>query len=317
MANICAVDLLAAAKELGMTKEQADQLVSDIESLAKDRQKNLQESELESLNNAVSEIVKEQEEIIKIQERQLKINLLKEKEINNFVEGFDDKVQGWEAYLGGIRENVEKGRVSVDLHQKTRINQIMDDLSIELTKRDVSIEQFYDRANELNFAKEMATEGSTGDLVAKNTANAVRATYDKLRKMLNKAGAFIGDFPDYLSRQFHDSEKLLKTSGNFLEERANRVKAKEESKLTGVPVDKIMREKAYTKWRDFTLPLLDQLKTFRGVANVDKFMRSFNASVVTGTHFKPQGATEAPGLSVFTRPKNLADILSAKKIMHR
>lgn len=75
----------------------------------------------------------------------------------------------------------------------------------------------------------------------------------------NKAGAYVGKLPGYITRQSHDMYKI--------------------------------RGAGYESWRDFILPRLDE-STFEGVTNRDEYLRNVYTNLASGTHLTYKPASE-------------------------
>lgn len=75
----------------------------------------------------------------------------------------------------------------------------------------------------------------------------------------NRAGAWVGKLPGYITRQSHDMYKI--------------------------------RGAGYEEWRDFILPRLDD-STFEGITNRDEYLQNVYTNLASGTHLTHRPASE-------------------------
>lgn len=116
-----------------------------------------------------------------------------------------------------------------------------------------------------------ATLEPTRDRGAEIAALVFRAGQNRVRKLQNDAGAWIGELPGYIARQMHDR---LKVSGGFWNDMAAGARR---GKMSWTAARLQAARLAFRVWHDFIRPLLDDDLTF-GDLRVDDLPSMENAA---------------------------------------
>jgi hypothetical protein len=138
------------------------------------------------------------------------------------------------------------------------------------------------------------------DKDARSLAAIIYKYQEMYRIAANHAGAYIKRLADYITHQNHDMLKVrdaMKVLG-----KVNKLR----------PTFKYNEEGNYRAWRDFVMPLLDQVKTFGSHADPEKWLRHFWQNIATGEHLQA-GTTTSTG---FIADGSLANRLSAPRLLH-
>lgn len=112
-------------------------------------------------------------------------------------------------------------------------------------------------------------------------AGIIRKWQEVARQDSNKAGAWIGEADDYITRQSHDMFKI--------------------------------RGDTFENWRDFIFPLLDEQTTFKNTKSADDFLRGVYDNLATGNHLRND---QADWLSGFKGSSNIAKKASQNRVLH-
>jgi hypothetical protein len=196
---------------------------------------------------------------------------------------------GLEAKLVGVNTPFAGARLSVDAEGKALLRDLVDGFSIELDKAG-HFEAFrsgvYDRQIAVELAelnrREGGQPGVTGSRIAREIAEIVQRFQKRNVDAQNAAGAWIGSYDGYIVRTSHDGER--------------------------------MRRAGYETWRDQILPRLDA-RTFDGIQDRDKFLRSVYTALVSRVHLTAEGAHGFKD-PAFVGPGNLAKRLSQGRQLH-
>lgn len=167
----------------------------------------------------------------------------------------------------GINKPIKGGRRSVDARQKEALGRIAGTAVAEMRKAGVlKFFQNADDAMESLIGREMeqfsttgGKPGVTGNAEARQIAEILYKTNEAARVMQNDAGAYIAKREGFTATQTHDMVRL--------------------------------RRAGYDKWKQDILPLLaDDL--FDEVDDPEAFLKGAYDGLVTGRHFKVDGAGE-------------------------
>ena len=197
-------------------------------------------------------------------------------------------LMGIEAKLAGINSPMNRGRLSVDAQGRALERDYIVGLGVELQKQGL-VKAFRDATIEREWARELAElnkpdgkPGLTNVPAARQVAEIVRAFQKLAVDDLNGAGAWIGEYDGYIARQSHDPDMI--------------------------------RRAGFDKWRDDIAPRLDE-RTFEGIEDRDKFLRSVHDALVTGVHMTVDGAQGFKD-PAFKGPANLAERFSQARLLH-
>lgn len=139
------------------------------------------------------------------------------------------------------------------------------------------------------------------DRDAREFADIIFKYQELYRTAANHAGAFIKKLSDYVTHQSHDMFSV-RSAAETLSPAGRRL-------TPHLPYDE---DGHFTAWKDFVLPLIDAARTFAGVEDQDKWLRSFWRSVATGEHLT-SGTSSNSG---FIADGSLAKRLSEPRILH-
>lgn len=270
-------------------------------------------TEYKATKQATKEFSDRAKEIGRNRTRQQLINITKYHAAKKFIFSFADPHRGYKSFLGGVEGSKIKGsKKSIDsfikdveskligTFQKELVNQNLDDAYRDLNNHEDIFEEFY-------------KPGTTKNKEATAIAKIMKQTLGMGRSMLNKRGAAIADLPEYVGRQFHAPDRMLRLSDDWVKE----IKLlRSIKKLSKDRADRIARVKnfSYEKWRNFSLPLLDQERTFKG-ADPEEFMRRAYDNIVDGRYDTNKGG-HFEGDFKFTGPGNLAKKISQRRVFH-
>lgn len=219
----------------------------------------------------------------KIEARNKALNSLARRNIDQFVNGFDDRVLGFEALLVGIndvkmgsRRSVANVQTSLQEGYISGLVADMEDLGRPAFDAFVSGEMDLDIARALwAIDIDQNFKGMNKDAV--EVAQVLSKWQEKTRIDGNEAGAYIKKLPGYIARQSHDMDKI--------------------------------RSAGFNDWRNTIEPMLDP-RTFAGVDDREAFLLSVYDGLSTGLHF---GNGTVPGLK---GTKNIAKSASQERTLH-
>lgn len=190
--------------------------------------------------------------------------------INTPVRGGQMSAQG---DMTTISERMFLGRIDQEL-EKAKL--------VSIFKRGDLEQQWVDELSELNKGAQ-GKPGISGSPQAQKIAEILHRYQSLSKQMLNKEGAWIGDYFGYISRTAHDKDKIWKAG--------------------------------FDQWvRDLTVPGFNLTRTLEGIEKPQEFFRSVWNDLVTGVHLREdfQGFKDP----AFKGPGNLAKRLSQSKSLH-
>lgn len=130
----------------------------------------------------------------------------------------------------------------------------------------------------------------SGNAEAAQIAKVLVTIQSDLRTQLNDLGANIGEIDDWITRMFHDTEKMARAANG--------------SKLIG---------DHRVAWREYIKPRLDLKRTFPNINNtreIDRILDNIFDSFMSGDHMKHDGAGSVFGT------KNVTNRLNAARVLH-
>lgn len=200
---------------------------------------------------------------------------------------------GLYAKIAGVQGNIEGARVSAAAAQKSMQEGLLGRFLIRMQKVDkVALATLKTTTRDLDVIKEILKPGSVDDPIIQGIAKATTDSFNESNKLLNSVGANEGKVSSYLGRQIHNVDSMLSPTGTLRADMALRRKAIFDRTIKDIP--SYLRDTAYKRWRNFTLPLLNRTMTFRG-ADVGKVMRGVFDDMVSGYHmhsFSPEDINE-------------------------
>ncbi|CAB4136942.1 structural protein [uncultured Caudovirales phage] len=290
----CVALTIKAARDL-LSKTEVTQLVKELTNTVKRKEAAGQLANLEEeMAKLARDMADESVFASKIEKRNRLVNMMVERNADQYVQRFVDKGlryhEGFEAILVGTNKVVAGARLSAEARQKEYSRRLLGTLMSALKQRNV-LEFFTDpRAGiERNVAVELfemdkpkGRPGITDDPVARKVAEAIALAQEEARRLTNLAGANIRKMPGYIVRQVHDPRAMTKAG--------------------------------YEEWKRFVLPLLDVRKTFSGM-DAESGLQVAYRHLTTGRDMFLADQLE-PGETGFTGPGNLAKRLSEARVLH-
>jgi hypothetical protein len=280
-----------------------------------------------AIDQATKEITDQIKNEGNVQTRGRLINLTRYKAASDFIGKFKDPGRGLQAFLSGVEGSKVKGaKASIDSWQQTMGRQLNAKLIEELNKRG-AYEAFHDSNNYRDVFREIYDPGVTGNKEAVAIKDAIKESYRVGRNHLNAFGGAIGELPEYIGKQIHSPEKMLRLSDNLVEhiKGMQRIGGNLVENVKGIINRESIRQiaadrkaahmkAAFEKWSNYILPRLDNARTFEGKDPME-FLRTAFDSIVTGKYDTLRGG-DFSGDFKFTGPGNLAKKLSQRRIFH-
>lgn len=308
MATYCTRLITEASKGL-MNESEVKSLLDQLKELAnKEARQKL--SGLDDALDSVSQQLIDSRTMMKInKEREILNNLIVKNKIDNHLSGFKNKVDGLVAYEAGIQSNIKNSRYSTSGLSKYTIDNLLGKVITKFKENGNLMDTFKDPNNEISLGKAAYGEKVESNRV-KMAMDILQETMNDARKMCNSVGGSIGSLKEYLGRQIHNPEKMLRTNDSFLERTKLRVNTWMKYKNDpnrAIKVNEELQEIAYKKWSNEMLRGLDLERSFNTTdpVEIDKIFRSFfnwgvkgfkDADIVkegldTIYNFKPFGST--------------------------
>ena len=289
----CIKAIVDSQKDGGITAEQAEEILSAIDTIAADKKLNKFDEIDVAVKDKVNAIAAKIREAALIEKRNALLNLKVRKIAMNQIRQFGNSAEGFSAYLTGSVKSKPGSKLSVDARIKALTAEYLGRLIHDLEKEDL-MEVFSSGKLDDEIVRELwAMPGSgkpiTNSIEAHKVAKIINRYQTELVGRQNRAGAWINLAPGYVVRQTHDMAKI-------------RAMPKEE-------------------WVQFVLERVDPDKTF-GDLDPDKYVDFLNGAydgLATGIHYRAKGAGEQDSsytLLGFKGPKNLAKKVSAERILH-
>lgn len=289
------VDTIRAASGRDMSKDEIHTMLEDVRLRAERmRRERIDLSEAELIHAAAAEAKAEADMAARIEARNRKMNLLKRIERQDFYERAPAVgktpgiVMGVEAKLVGVNTPFAGGRLSVAAQALALKRDLLGGMVAEIDRAGLfggvrSGAMDRDIARELaELNKEAGNPGVTGVKAAAEAA-AIIQKYQRLAvELLNREGAWIGQYDGYIARTAHDPDKI--------------------------------RRAGYETWKANAVRGLDE-RTFDGIEDRERFLRGVWSALVTGVHLTPEGVGGFKD-PAFTGPANTAKKLSQGRVLH-
>lgn len=250
------------------------------------------QSDLDALVAEAAEITRQAKINAAIQKRNRLINAKKYGELKQRLSA-DPQNMGrtLSDIMVGSLKNAESGRLSVDARGHSIMTDSTGLLLSELQNNNL-VELFASGQMDALIYKELFDGfGSTGNVEAKQIAQAIERVQKTLLRRKNRAGANIRELRNYVVRQSHDAM--------------------------------LLRDAGFDRWKNDILPLLDREATFKNLLpgqTEEQFLRSAYDGLVSGIHQKTTSVYGVDGsvdpLTAFKGPANLAKKLSAERVLH-
>jgi len=283
------------AAGVDFSDREIERIIDDI--LArKERSRSPRYSEVEAWELAAAEAKRELDAAAKIERRNAIMNLAKRVGRRDFyaaapaMRSTPGILVGLEAKLVGVNRPFAGSRLSVDAQSKGLQRELLDSLVVALDQA-----QLFRAARggllDREIARAMAALNSGAEAGPPKDVSpqalAIAKIYVEHQKtavdMLNRAGAWIGQYDGYIARTAHNPD--------------------------------LMRRAGYDAWRALVMDKLDAARTFDGVEDPEQFLRGVYNALVTGVHLTVDGLQGFKD-PAFTGPGNLAKRLSQSRVLH-
>ena len=240
---------------------------------------NLDQVDIDRISKEVTEQIKAQKKINKI--NAVNDEILVRKKVEELLENFkNDEAEGLIALLVGSNKLTMGGRSSVSVAQNAAQGQLIAAFDAEVTAND--LDGMFDQADarlqeELAVTQQQISEGTeitTKNKDVKKLAEIMEKHSELTREALNARGANIPKMWGYVVKQGHDQFNV-RAAANRLGKNLDEIKVPEDFKGKDINYNK-----NYNAWKDFIMQDLDQKRTFANTDNVDTFLfESFNSLV--------------------------------------
>lgn len=285
------------AAENNMTEAQSDQLLLRLKNLAKIRAE-LNKSSIDvALREIAGEIRAEESTMERVRQRNMLLSIRAKRNVKQFIGRFKTMGEGLLAFLEGSNKVIQGARLSVDYQAKAVHGQYFGRLIADLENEGL-LHDFNKGELTQDIYREMGAMGPgktpqsvTGNEKAFKIAKIVDDLTKEMVSRQNKAGAFIREIPGYVIRQTHDQEAI---------------------RALGSGGGKESKQQSFQSWYDFTLPLLDLGRTFKG-ADPLKVMRLVHEALYTGIHGPARDEANTMGVTILGA---MADKVSQPRLLH-
>lgn len=288
---------VSKASDGSLSESEAAAMLSRMQRLAQQRAMNGENYE-EALKDIAGTLKAVADLHAQIEIRSNLLGVRARRNIRRFVSQFPTLGEGLRAFMEGSSKLIDGARLSVGTQEKVIHGQYLGRLVAELEAADL-LDAFKSEDLSRDIYAEMeqlglegGTPGASGSEKAMKIAKIVESVTSEMVARQNRAGAYINKIPGYVVRQTHDMNEIRRAGG--------------------VGTHKENREKSYQVWKNFTLPLLDTISTFKG-ADAEKFLRNIHESLYTGVHGPALGEFEtmAHGMKF-----DLSKQVSRERVLH-
>jgi len=308
--NSCITRIVNSINKSRITSVDKQELINKIKiAIADTKKTNLDRVDIDRISKDVTEQIKAQKKINKI--NAINDEILVRKKVEELLENFEgDEQEGLIALLVGSNRLTTGSRTSVGVAQNAAQGQLVADFDAEVTAAGLDV--MFDKADarlqeELAITMEeisLGKETTTKNPDVKKLAEIMEKHSEISRKALNERGANIAKMWGYIVRQAHDQFNV-RAAANRLGKDLSEIKA--DPNLTGTDIN---YNKNYTAWKNFIMQYLDGDRTFADTDNIDNFlMNSYNSLVGN----KIQVADGAAG--VFGS-RNITKGIANKRVLH-
>jgi len=287
MADKCLIEVKRVIKDL-LTDDEVNTVLTRVKSnLAAEqalKKANIEESKL--AQKVIDEIEIEQA----INKRNLANDTIKVLERSNHIidSWSKDPIKGIRAILVGIQDFGKGSRRSIGNDQAALEEEFMTNLFTDLKKAGGNaLDAFQNGKLDIEVYRELAGE-NTGVKDAKVIAEIVKKHNEHVRTILNNLGANIGKLDDWITRQYHDPDKLIGAAGRSITDWKQHQSA----------------------WREIIKPLLDLERTFGGAKNIDEILDDMWLKLRSGVFFKNDGLDAVYG------SQSIVKKLSEGRVLH-
>jgi len=308
--NSCVTRIINSINKSSIKSVDKQELINKIKTaVAESKKTNLDKVDIDRISKDVTEQIKAQKRINKI--NAINDEILIRKKVEELLENFKgDEQEGLIALLVGSNRLTTGSRTSVGVAQNAAQGQLIAAFDAEVTA--AGLDGMFDRADarlqeELAITMEeisLGKETTTKNKDVKKLAEIMEKHSELTRTALNERGANIAKMWGYVVKQSHDQFNV-RAAANRLGKNLEEIKS--DPTLTGTDIN---YNKNYTAWKDFIMQYLDGDRTFADTDNIDDFlMNSYNSLVGN----KIQVADGASG--VFGS-RNITKGIANKRVLH-
>lgn len=278
--NSCSTRIVNLINKSSLKAVDKDDVIRKIQDAILDNKKtNLNKVEIDKISKDVTEQIKAQKIIDKI--NAVNDEILVRKEVEKLLENFKgDEQEGLISFLVGSNKITMGGRSSVSVAQNAAQGQLIAAFDAELSAN--NLDGMFDKADarlqeELAVTQQQISEGT--EITSKNEKVVQLATImekhsELTREALNDRGANIPKMWGYVVKQGHDQFNV-RSAANRLGKNLDEVEVPEN--FIGKDIN---YHKNYNAWKNFIMQDLDHGRTFAGQDNIEKFLfESYNSLV--------------------------------------
>ncbi len=314
MVAFCLTELKEATKGL-LSKADVDELEDRIKEQARMRAQNNVESRADALNKSVDDVIEEERKQKEVRKRQAFLNILKLRETSANAERFANPIRGALSELDGVQGNMGGIRKGAGRLQQANRIKLLQELYSKLQENG-TFDLFNNMKDGRLLARELFQEGAVEDESIRKIGKVVKDVFGTTRKLLNRAGASIGELEEYITRQTHNPEKVGAAANSYVARQKLYIQLLKQFKGDPKQIRNEILGIASERWGNFIKPRLDIERTFGDISpdEVDKRLDEIHKSIVSGEH---QVYTEdEDGYLKFRRPFSRTNKLGAKRILH-
>ena len=306
----CSTRILNLIKKSSIKSVDQQDLIDKINIAVLEAKKtNLDQVDIDRISKEVTEQVKAQKKINKI--NAVNDEILVRKKVEELLETFDgDEQEGLIALLVGSNRLTLGARSSVGVAQNAAQGQLVASFDAEVTAN--GLDGMFDKADarlqeELAITQQQISEGmevTTKNPDIKKLAEIMEKHSELTRQALNARGANIPKMWGYVVRQSHDQFNV-RAAANRLGKNVDDIIADPTLKGTDINYNK-----NFTAWKDFIMQYLDGDRTFGNTDNIDSFLMNSYNSLVGNKIQVADGASGVFGSNSVTKG------ISNKRVLH-
>ena len=306
----CSTRILNLIKKSSLKSIDKDDAIDKINIAVLEAKKtNLDQVDIDKISKEVTEQVKAQKKINKI--NAVNDEILVRKKVEELLETFDgDEQEGLIALLVGSNRLTLGARSSVGVAQNAAQGQLVASFDAEVTAN--GLDGMFDKADarlqeELAITQQQISEGmevTTKNPDIKKLAEIMEKHSELTRQALNARGANIPKMWGYVVRQSHDQFNV-RAAANRLGKNVDDIIADPTLKGTDINYNK-----NFTAWKDFIMQYLDGDRTFGNTDNIDSFLMNSYNSLVGNKIQVADGASGVFGSNSVTKG------ISNKRVLH-
>ena len=306
----CSTRILNLIKKSSLKSLDKDDVIRKIEDAILDAKKtNLDQVDIDKISKDITEQVKAQKKINKI--NAVNDEILVRKKVEELLETFDgDEQEGLIALLVGSNRLTLGARSSVGVAQNAAQGQLVAAFDAEVTAN--NLDGMFDKADnrlqeELSITQEQISKGmeiTTKNKDVEKLARIMEKHSELTRQALNARGANIPKMWGYVVRQSHDQFNV-RAAANRLGKNVDDIIADPTLKGTDINYNK-----NFTAWKDFIMQYLDGDRTFGNTDNIDSFLMNSYNSLVGNKIQVADGASGVFGSNSVTKG------ISNKRVLH-